>query len=65
MNGFDAIAEVPFGADDSTAYIRPVSRLAPPGVFSKPSVVVDLRLAILSDDLEAILSDDGDAILME
>lgn len=60
-----AIAESAIAAEDATAFIQPVSRLMPPGVFAKPSVTADLRLAILWDDGDAILWDDGDAILWE
>lgn len=58
-----AIEEIAGGGGGTVVY-NPVSKISSEGVIASPPLV-DLRVAILSDDGDFILSDDGDAILEE
>ena len=60
----EAFGGTAFGEAGGTVVYLPVSQISASGVLSSPPLV-DLRLAILSDDGDAILWDDGEAILWE
>ena len=64
MIGGEGIAIEEIGGSEETTVYNPVSRIQTTAVLASPPLV-DLRLGILSDDLDAILWDDGDAILWE